>query len=276
MKAWVILLLLALAGCRTVPTQDERRLHADTLAARHGYQAISIPAKPFTLMSYVPIENRFNETLSIYIEGDGFSWRTRSQPSDDPTPLDPLALRLALEHPGGNAAYLARPCQFVDAQQADCAEHYWTNKRFAPEVIEATNQAIDALKTRFKAQRLVLVGYSGGAAVAALVAAQRSDVTMLVTVAGNLDHRAWTTHHHLQPLSGSLNPADAIGSLRKIKQWHYVGGRDQVVPPELGQAFAARFASKDRVAISVEPDFDHRCCWAESWPKLWQRIMNNP
>jgi hypothetical protein len=45
--------------------------------------------------------------------------------------------------------------------------------------------------------------------VASLVAARRHDVVRLVTVAGNLDHLAWTTLHGVSPLTGSLNPADA-------------------------------------------------------------------
>ncbi|GAB2181920.1 hypothetical protein DLREEDagrD3_21430 [Denitratisoma sp. agr-D3] len=48
------------------------------------------------------------------------------------------------------------------------------------------------------ARRLTLVGYSGGAA--ALLAARCSDVVRLVTIAGNLDHRAWTRYHHITTL----------------------------------------------------------------------------
>jgi len=39
------------------------------------------------------------------------AWLAVPRPSQDPTPVDPLALRLALVQPTGNAAYLARPCQ---------------------------------------------------------------------------------------------------------------------------------------------------------------------
>jgi hypothetical protein len=66
-------------------------------------------------------------------------------------------------------------------------------------VISASNQAVDALKQRYGAQEIVLVGYSGGGAVAALVAARRTDVVRLVTVAGNLDHLAWTHLHSVPP-----------------------------------------------------------------------------
>lgn len=276
MRAISIILALLLAACSTLLQSAERRLLADTLAASRGWQAVSIPAQPFTLVAYVPEKTQPDETLTIYIEGDGLAWRTGRQPSTDPTPLDPLALRLALAQPDGNAAYLARPCQFVEAEKTGCAARYWTSHRFAPEVVAATNQAVDVLKTRLGAKRLVLVGYSGGAAVAALVAARRSDVPLLVTVAGNLDQRAWTEHHQLQPLTGSLNPADEVEGLRSVKQWHYAGGQDRIIPPAQVAGFAALFADTDMVHVWVEPVFDHHCCWSENWSRLWSGIGKMP
>jgi hypothetical protein len=49
--------------------------------------------------------------LTVYIEGDGFAWLSRSQASYDPSPLNPVGLELALRHPLGESAYLARTCQ---------------------------------------------------------------------------------------------------------------------------------------------------------------------
>ena len=276
MKALSILGALLLCACSTLPSPAERQQLADAMAAQHGWQAMPLSVQPLALVAYVPIKPGRNSSLTVYIEGDGFAWRTGSQPSTDPTPRDPLALRLALAQPDGNAAYLARPCQFVDAEKTGCAARYWTSHRFAPEVIAASSQAIDELKARSGARQLVLVGYSGGAAVAALVAAQRSDVALLVTVAGNLDHRAWTAHHQLQPLTGSLNPADAVAGLRSVKQWHYVGGQDRIIPPALVTGFAALFADTNSVHVRVEPAFDHHCCWSENWPRLWSGIGKIP
>lgn len=268
-----LLAVWLLAACVSLPSPAERRKLADTLAAEHGWRAAALPAGAFELLAYLPAQPPADAELAVYIEGDGFAWQTPSTPSPDPTPRNPLALRLALAQPAGNAAYLARPCQYVDAAATGCNERYWTEQRFAPEAIDAADQALDALKTRFQAQRLTLVGYSGGGAVAALLAARRHDVARLITIAGNLDHRAWTRHHHLRTLDGSLNPADAAPLPASIRQVHLVGGKDKIIPAHIAQGFAAAYAAGHRPEVRLIADYDHACCWADDWPQLWRSLQ---
>jgi dienelactone hydrolase len=269
---WLLLLALVCAACSAIPSPEQRRQFADELAAQQGWRGAPVQAGAFELLAYHSDRFAPAERLTIYIEGDGFAWITPSQPSSDPTPRDPLALRLALAQPEGNAAYLARPCQYADARASGCASRYWQGARFSEEVIDANDRAIDALKRQFGATRLTLVGYSGGGATALLVAARRNDVEGVVTVAGNLDHRAWTARHRLQPLADSLDPAAELDALRAIPQWHFVGGRDDNITPGLVQAFAQRFPETQRPAVRVEAQFDHRCCWVDAWPLLWTSL----
>jgi pimeloyl-ACP methyl ester carboxylesterase len=259
---------LVLAGCVGAPSPSTRVLYSQTLAAQNGWNERIIPAKGFELSAFHPGNFRAGGNLTIYIEGDGFAWATGSQPSPDPTPINPMGLRLALAHPAGNAAYLARPCQYTMPRGETCSQHYWTNARFAPEVLDAMNIAISTIKDRFGARELVLVGYSGGAAIAALVAARRDDVVELVTVAGNLDHAAWTTHHRLSPLSGSLNAADVARNIARIPQTHFIGEQDRVIPPELAQKWPEAFSGSRHENIHIIPSFDHSCCWERDWPTL--------
>jgi pimeloyl-ACP methyl ester carboxylesterase len=264
-------LCLAILACASVPPPEARRALADALAHAQGWHAHTIPGGAFELTAYLPAKPPASASLAIYIEGDGLAWLGRSLPSDDPSPLDPLALRLALAHPGGAAAYLARPCQYT--RSGPCEVRYWTHARFAPEVIAATHAAITSLKRRTGARDLTLVGYSGGAAVAALVAARRRDVVRLLTVAGNLDHATWTAHHRVSPLADSLSPADEVDALRTISQWHAVGAGDTNVTPDMLRAYAERFSGDRRPVVHVEPGFDHRCCWVERWPALWHEAI---
>lgn len=263
--------LVLLAGCVNL-SPESRWQHAEQLAKKADWRKLRIPTDKFVFSAYVKKSQVQADILTIYIEGDGLAWLTPSQASTDPTPRNPVGLQLALRHPRGEVAYLARPCQYVAAEDArNCRQGYWTDQRFAAEVITASNQAISMLKQRVGASKLVLVGYSGGGAVAALVAARRKDVAQLITVAGNLDHRAWTTQHQVPPLTGSLNPADAWQALVSLPQRHFVGARDMVVSSAVVEAYASRFPAPQRPLIIAIPDFDHVCCWVEQWPE----ILNN-
>lgn len=260
---------LLLAACARLPTLSERQALAEGLALQQGWQSVVFSVAPFDLVAYLPARSPRDDHLTIYIEGDGFAWTSSSQPSRDPTPRNPVALKMALAHSQGNAAYLARPCQYSGARAGYCPQRYWTAQRFAPEVIAAAGQALDALKLRFNARQLTLVGYSGGGAVAALVAAKRTDVVRLITVAGNLDHHAWAQHHGIAPLTGSLNPADECVGLAPIPQVHFAGSEDRVMPPDIVQAFATGFPPSAQVQVRVVTGYGHLCCWAENWAELW-------
>ena len=177
----ILLVALFLLGCASIPPPEARRQHAVQLAAAQGWRGLSIQVpgfalqafglqgltldtQSFPLQAFVPSREFRAGTLVVYLEGDGLAWISGATPSADPTPRDPLALRLALAHPGGQAVYLGRPCQYGDAERSGCAMRYWTNARFAEPVVQAMSQAVDQLKARHGARALVLVGYSGGTA----------------------------------------------------------------------------------------------------------------
>ena len=249
----------------SVPAVQERTQNAQQLAAQQGWQPHVIKTPYFDLMSYQPPITQV-EQLTIYIEGDGLAWITRRQISPNPTPNNPLALKLALQDSSRTSVYLARPCQFVTDQfQHGCHKRYWTDARFSSGVISAMDLAVSHLKVKFHAKTLTLVGYSGGGAVAALLAARRSDVVKLITVAGNLDHQAWTDFHKISPLIGSLNAADYRKELSRVEQIHYVGEKDEVIPPFLAKRFIAGLSSSANAKVVVVAEQTHGCCWDDFW-----------
>jgi dienelactone hydrolase len=268
-------LLIFLSGCVTAPTLDSRLQHADSLTTAAGWQKINLPTSGFTLVSYLPRERQQQDLLTIYIEGDGLAWITRSTPSSNPTPKQPTGLELALHHPNNAVAYLARPCQYVviDGQNS-CSRADWTSGRFSEEVVRSSSEAIDTLKALYGSKSLRLVGYSGGGAIAVLVASRRSDVKQLVTVAGNLDHQAWTTKHRVTPLSDSLNPADAWQSVAQIAQLHLVGEKDFIVSREIAESYQSKFPVQQKPVIRIIPNMKHGCCWTEKWPELYREQID--
>lgn len=258
-----------LAACSSLSV-DARIEKASTMASQAGWQEHILKTSAFDLRAYTNNKKPINRELTVYIEGDGYAWVDGQFPSNDPTPLTPIALQLALKQPSGAVAYLARPCQYIGAgTNAACTKSVWSDARFSQQVVTATSDGIDQLKAQTGATKITLVGYSGGAAVALLVAAQRSDITQIITVAGNLDPHAWSKQLKLQPLTGSLDPATAINKTSHMPQVDFVGGKDRVVPAALTENFAKQYPANQRPRIINEPDFGHVCCWAEQWPQLW-------
>lgn len=262
-RAWVVPLLLALS---LLPGCASRRDTAGAIAAGAGFQRVAFEAGAFTLVGW---QRGTAPTLIAYIEGDGMAWASRSKLSDDPTPIQPTALRLAAVDPSPAVLYLGRPCQYVQATEArGCDARYWSNRRFAPEVVEAVNRALDQAKARAGAGRVVLIGYSGGGDVAALAAARRTDVAAWATVAAPLDPGAWTLYHEVSPLVGSLDPMDDAARLAALPQAHFAGAEDDIVPPEIILGFLAREGPGHEGRLVVVPGADHGCCWADRWPGL--------
>ncbi|WP_372394470.1 alpha/beta hydrolase [Azospirillum sp. HJ39] len=259
------LLLAALplaTGCAGL-TPAERQAAVDAAARPAGLLPHSFKAPPFTLAGW--LRAGASGPLVVYIEGDGHAWSTMTQPSRDPTPRNPVALALALEDPAPRVLYLGRPCQYGGvAADAACTARFWTSHRFAPEVVDALGHALDEAERASGADRLVLVGYSGGGVAAALLAARRSDVAALVTLVAPLDLAGWAAAKGLSPLAGSLDPAAEAGRLAGLPQWHIAGGRDRVVPPDIVRGYAGRAG----VPVRVVPGMEHDGDWPALWPGL--------
>jgi hypothetical protein len=232
-------------------------------------QANDIATKSFALRSYERINDPERKTVRVYIEGDGLAWIDRGTPSLDPTPTNPLALSLAAADPAPNVIYLARPCQYLRAENQLCGEAYWTSEIFAPVIIQTMNEALEIIKTRYGFTQIELVGYSGGAGVALLLASQRNDIINIRTVAGNLDTDAYTKLHHISKLKKSLNPADVASSLVDIPQLHFIGGNDNIVPLAICQSFINHVPDKHCIHSEVIENVSHE----EGWQYIWGDLL---
>lgn len=213
------------------------------------------------------------ELLTVFVEGDGNAWSSRSRPSADPTPKNPLALKLALSSDGNaRIAYMARPCQFEARAWPGCTPALWTGARYGDESLAVMSSALDAIKE--EGEQVLIVGYSGGGVMAALLAATRDDVVGFITVAANLDTEAWTEHHQVSPLVGSLVPLAYGERLAKIPQVHLVGGRDEIVPLGITDSYLREVAISAKMHRITQPEFDHHCCWVRDWPAIHARALD--
>jgi pimeloyl-ACP methyl ester carboxylesterase len=200
--------------------------------------------------------------LHVYLDGDGQPFATRHRVAADPSSRERLALALmaADSHP---AVLVGRPCYYVSA--AACDSSLWTSARYGERVLAAMTLAIEGVAATRPGVPLRLIGYSGGGTLAMLLAPRLPRVDTVVTIAANLDVAAWARHHGYTPLSDSRDPAVLPPLPVHIGQHHFLGGRDDNVPPALVRDAIAR---QPRARVDVVADFGHTCCWADSWPKL--------
>ena len=245
---WAFLFLLI--SC--TPSPEARRDTADTLAAQAGLIKHHWPHPTLPLLSYQKLSPE-SHILHLFIEGDGYAFASRQRPSSDPTPVNPIGLKLAAQSPHTSVAYLARPCHYTSTT---CDERYWTSHRFADDVIKRINDVISQIKQNADADEITLTGYSGGGVIAALLAIKRNDVHHLTTMAAPLDLDAWLSHHRLSPLEGE-NPAHHTEALCNITQTHHWGKQDVVVPPEIMKSFERQHFNCPNTRFIMHPERTH-------------------
>ena len=213
------------------------------------FQTLTVP--PYVLASWYRIEAP-GEPIRIYIEGDGHSFDAYNRPTNNPTPHSTFLRDIAASDPHSNVVYLARPCQYL--QTSTCSQNDWTCARFSPQIINSMEQSVLLFLKKARTTRAVLIGYSGGAQVAGLIAVRHPQkIQKLVTIAGVLDQEAWTSYHNDTPLTGSLNLKNYKEDLSTIPQVHFVGEKDRVVPVSLTKEFI-----QDDSKIIVVPKANHQ------------------
>ena len=258
----------SLSGCAALSASINRQAYADKTASEHGFKREIIPTPFFQLTTFSKI-NESGSPPHVYIEGDGYAWVSRAQLSDDPTPFQPVALYLAAKDSAENIVYLARPCQYTPFNlDPECRSEYWTDSRFSEKVVSSMNEAINHIKLASGAKEIHLVGYSGGAAIAVLLAARRDDIASLRTIAGNLDPEAVNRHHGVTPLKNSLNPMDVASQLSDLPQRHFVGGQDKTVPVFAAENFVRKLGDYHCAEIILVNEVDHTTGWTERWAEL--------
>ncbi|MBR6675447.1 MAG: alpha/beta hydrolase [Alphaproteobacteria bacterium] len=252
-KILITLLMACLCGCS-----------AKNVLTDYRFQTQTVP--PFVVASWFKVD-AVGQPIRIYIEGDGNAFDGRGYPTDNPTPKSTFLREIAANDPNPNVVYLGRPCQYLQA--GACSESVWTNGRFSEEVIGSMEKAVFNLMKKARASKAILIGYSGGAQIAGQIAVRNPEkISYIITLAGVLDHKAWSDYHGDEPLTQSLNLADKKSDFDKIPQHHFVGAKDDVVPPELTQEF---IASDDK--ITVVPKASHNKGYEKIMTTLYQMGM---
>ncbi len=258
------IILLTLSSCRT----PSRNLAPLSMGKLYGFEKILVKGGDFWITTYQKIENK-SEPYVFYIEGEGAAFVGKYKVSTNPTPKKQMLINLAAMDKRPNVVYVARPCQYTPMElNPKCDKSYWTDKRLSDDSVAAINDVINKINTNH--QKFSLVGYASGGGIAVLVAARNSMVKDIITIAGNLDHRAFTNYHNVPPMIGSLNPINYAKSVKHIPQRHISGGKDEIIPPFIADKYVEESVSscvKQEIFPSIAKT---------GWDKVWEYVYIRP
>jgi pimeloyl-ACP methyl ester carboxylesterase len=251
----LIIMVIFVTACQTSLSRNY-----DYPWKTHGFTQSVIETSSFSIFTAHHIKSSRGNVV-VYIEGDGQSWFSRHQLSSDPTPHDTLVHDMATRDTRPNVVYMARPCQFIGTFQKPCTSSYWDEKRFSQDIITSMNDALNKIKEQYDVKKFDLIGYSGGGAVALLLASQRSDVQSITTIAGHLDTKSVAHLNGTSPLTGSLNPQDQASLTAHIPQTHYVGAKDTIIPSSIAEKYIKNLPIDHKAKIIIVPDATHNMGW---------------
>ena len=191
-----------------------------------SFTYIPIQTKNYTIASWQKITDT-HKPIEIYIEGDGNAYTSKGYPTNDPTPKNSVLQKIAFNDTSANVVYLARPYQFIKDENGNQKD--WTTGRFSQKIIDNMFEAIKKISGN---NEIILIGYSGGALLTGLIINQYGNelnIIEWITIAGLLNHTAWTTYFDYIPLKDSLD----LEEIPNIKQKHFICKKDKVIPNEL-------------------------------------------
>jgi len=247
--------VVGLSACISPQAQIDR-------LAREGLLVREVVSgSPFRHVVYRPLTPRVGSVLHVYLEGDGTPYVGRTQITSDPTSRTAVALKLMLEDPGPTL-YLGRPCYLGLAHEPPCDASYWTLRRFSPDVVQSLAIVLNLELARSGLRRITIIGHSGGATLAILIADRVPAVDRVITIAGNLDVAGWAQLHGYAPLTGSLDPLTSAPHRSDVTLLHLAGAADRNIPATMIQGAAQRLGGR----VIVIPRYDHLCCWVAYWP----------
>lgn len=205
------------------------------------------------------------DPVVIYIQGDGNAFR-RFQVSSNPTPTSFIVPNFMYNDWSVNRIYISRPCMYHDLKSDPrCNYKVWSLERYGENTVASINHAIDLLKPT-KKQKIKLVGFSGGGAIAILIAARRDDVISIKTIAANLSEKELTKDKGVTELTG-YDPIDFAKKVSNIPQLHLYGDEDKTIPTWVSENFV-KAANSKCVKRRLVKDATH----TEGWNKVWKKV----
>jgi predicted esterase len=182
-------------------------------------------------------------------------------PFGNPDYQDKFAAKVAAKYKDVVVAAILRP-GYTDPQGnvSEGVRGQTTGDNYNAQNTDAIAAAIGDLKQRFRSRRVIVVGHSGGAAITANVLSRRPslvDAALLVSCPCDVDR--WREHMFqktqfagFQGEIETLSPITQMGGVSaNVTIRMVVGGKDDVTPPALSEAYkTAALRAGKRVTLT--------------------------
>ena len=187
LKKAVVFTAFFLFGC----SSDQARINkAFDLAQQNNYMPEIISSSQFPIQIFYQAHN--SNHAVIYLEGDGLVINSHGGVALNPTPTDPMALRLAsVDKRRVTKIVINRPFHYITSDHSDSDSdsdsdsRYWTTSRYAHEVIQSILEVIQNCQKQFHFKTIEIIAYSGGASVALLLGPHLENIERITSFAGN-------------------------------------------------------------------------------------------
>lgn len=263
-RIYIVLFCLYLIGCASPSVQFRNQ------AEQLNFTQHVIKTTQFEHVIFSKQRLLDSPVLHVYLDGDGTPWERQQWIAVDPTARNPIILRL-MAMDSTPAILLGRPCYYGLSQHVSCHNRFWTSHRYSKQIVISMVQALKQWLTQHPYQQIVLIGYSGGGALAVLMAKDIRQISKVVTVSANLNLTEWSRFHGYLPLNGSLDPNLQPLIADKIEQFHFAGKDDKNVPAGMIKEFANKQLNAHYYELSGQ---NHSCCWENIWPDLLYLIKS--
>jgi pimeloyl-ACP methyl ester carboxylesterase len=242
------------------PSMRVAQVSAAQSSERSELVSLDVVGGRMTGRAYMSMEANSNPALVVVLHGDLL------EPGN--TYHYGFARTMASETPNIVAVGLLRPGYSDErGNRSDGDALTATGDNYTAEVVAAVAAATEQLKSRYRARTVILVGHSGGAAIAALLLGQYPDVfNASLLVACPCDVPAW--RKYMMSVRGNpiwqrphrgLSPMDfatAVNSSTAVEL--VVGDEDQVALPDYSQKYAAAVRARGVDArVSLLPGLGH-------------------
>ena len=248
------------SGCRR--SQPGGRTSEPSHADASSGQTLWLTANGLRLKTkiYTSAKTGSSPALILVLHGDS--------PFGPPSYQYAFAQKLATELDNAVVVALLRP-GYTDntGEHSEGERGRTTGDNYTPQVVDAVAAVITQLRARFHPACTVVIGHSGGAAIAAdLLGRWPSVVNAALLVSCPCDLERWRRHmlsrqynpiwllpvHSISPMSVAERVSPSV-NIRMM-----VGSQDEIAPSSLTEEYAALLKKRgDNVAVVVAPGLPH-------------------